>query len=209
MLLDMKTLVRTHNPLRMDPCTNRVTKLAISRSSLDSIPTSFATVSLGTPSDPLEAKLFAIASAGFQAIELGFPDLVSFAADHFGKEIEEDDFISLCMAGEEVRRLCRKHNLQVMMLQPFTRFEGWKKGSKERKEAFDRACGWIRIMQSVGTDMLQVGSSDATGISTQSDEVVCDLRELADMLSKHNFRLAYENWAWSSHAYVANLSSRT
>lgn len=29
---------------------------------------------------------------------------------------------------------------------------------------------------------------------------VKDLRELADMLAKHNFRIAYENWCWSTHA---------
>jgi len=29
---------------------------------------------------------------------------------------------------------------------------------------------------------------------------VTDLRELADMLAQNNFRLAYENWCWSTHA---------
>lgn len=27
-----------------------------------------------------------------------------------------------------------------------------------------------------------------------------DLRELADMLAKENYRMAYENWCWSTHA---------
>lgn len=198
----MDPLIRTHNPLPMDPSRNRITKAAVSRSSLNSIPTSFATASLGAPTDTLEAKLSAIGSAGFQAIELGFPDLVSFASTQFGKQIKEDDFDSLCRAGEEVQKMCGNHGLRIMMLQPLSRFEGWKKGSIERKESFERADGWIRIMQSVGTDMLQVGSSDATGITTDSEEIICDLRELADTLSEHRFRLAYENWAWSTHAYV-------
>jgi hypothetical protein len=43
-----------------------------------------------------------------------------------------------------------------MMLQPFSNFEGWEKGSREREDAFARARGWIRIMRAVGTDMLQV-----------------------------------------------------
>jgi tryptophan synthase alpha subunit len=47
--------------------------MSISRSSLDSIPTSFATLSVGTPDDSLENKLKAISNAGFQGIELGFP----------------------------------------------------------------------------------------------------------------------------------------
>lgn len=29
---------------------------------------------------------------------------------------------------------------------------------------------------------------------------VSDLKELADLLAPHNFRLAYENWCWSTHA---------
>jgi len=30
--------------------------------------------------------------------------------------------------------------------------------------------------------------------------IVSDLKELADLLAPHNFRLAYENWCWSTHA---------
>ena len=30
--------------------------------------------------------------------------------------------------------------------------------------------------------------------------VTSDLKELADLLAPHNFRLAYENWCWSTHA---------
>jgi len=174
----------------------------ISRSSLDSIPTSFASVSVGTPDDPLSDKLKAISAAGFQAIELGFPDLLSFASTYHKKEIKEDDYDSLCNAGFEVQKLCAANNLGIMMLQPFANFEGWPKGSKERENAFNRATGWIRIMQAVGTDMLQVGSSDSPSdkITTSSDAIASDLREVADMLAVYNYRLAYENWCWSTHA---------
>jgi sugar phosphate isomerase/epimerase len=131
-------------------------KPAIPRSSLNQIPASFATVSVGTPKDPLELKLKAISAAGFQAIELGFPDLLSFASSHFQKEISDHDFNSLCEAGKGVRKLCEKYKLGVMMLQPFSNFEGWPEGSKEREDAFERAKGWIEIMKVVGTDTLQV-----------------------------------------------------
>ena len=30
--------------------------------------------------------------------------------------------------------------------------------------------------------------------------LAADLRELCDLLAEHNFRLAYENWCWSTHA---------
>lgn len=115
--------------------------MAISRSSLDAIPLSFATVSVGTTDDPLEEKLQHISAAGFQAIELGFPDLLSFASKYHGKEIQENDYKSLCSAGTEVKALCKKYNLGIMMLQPFSNFEGWPEGSKERDDAFTRAKG--------------------------------------------------------------------
>lgn len=120
------------------------------------IPLSFATVSVGTPSDPLERKLKHISTADFQAIELGFPDLVSFASYFHSREIAENDYESLCSAGREVKKLCVKYGLGIMLLQPFSNFEGWEEGSEERKEAFERAKGWIEIMKCVGCDMLQV-----------------------------------------------------
>jgi hypothetical protein len=89
-------------------------RMAISRASLDSIPTSFASVSVETPNDPLPNKLKAISQAGFRAIELGFPDLVSFASTYHKKEIKEDDYDSLCSVGVEVRKLCTACNLGIM-----------------------------------------------------------------------------------------------
>jgi sugar phosphate isomerase/epimerase len=130
--------------------------MAISRQSLESIPFSFATVSCGTPDDPRPDKLEAISKAGFKGIELGFPDLLSYASTVHNKEIEEDDYNNLCTAAGAVKVLCEKHGLQIMMLQPFSNFEGWPEGSKERKDAFDRARGWIEVMKALGTDMLQV-----------------------------------------------------
>lgn len=55
-------------------------------------------------------------------------------------------------------------------------------------------------MRSVGTDMLQVGStdSDPESISSSFDDLAGDLAELADLLSPHGFRLAYENWCWAT-----------
>ncbi|KAE9381234.1 xylose isomerase-like protein [Stipitochalara longipes BDJ] len=174
--------------------------MAITRSSLSSIPLSFASVSVGTPDDALEEKLKAISTAGFTAIELGFPDLLSFSSTFHDRKISEDDYPSLCTAGKEVQALCKKHNLSIMMLQPFSNFEGWAPGSKEREDAFKRAKGWIEIMHAVGTDMLQVGSSDSPNISTDLNVLSSDLRELADLLAPHGYRLAYENWCWATCA---------
>lgn len=128
----------------------------MSYESLSSIPTCYTTVSVGTPLYPLNDKLKAIASAGFQGIELGFPDLLSFASKHLNKDVGPQDFDRLCDAGREVRSMCKELGLKIVMLQPFANFEGWKPESEERKDAFRRAKGWIRIMEAVGTEMLQV-----------------------------------------------------
>jgi hypothetical protein len=103
-----------------------------------------------------------------------------------------------------------------MMLQPSSNFESWPEGSQGRKDAFVKAKGWIEIMKTVGTDILQVGppsliltkrpanitnkvgSSDTPSISKDCQLAASDLRQLADLLSPHNFRLAYEPWAWST-----------
>ncbi|TEA19011.1 3-dehydroshikimate dehydratase [Colletotrichum sidae] len=163
-------------------------------------PISFASCSIGLPRHTLEQKLAAISSAGFNGIELSFPDLQSFANRHLNKEVAEDDYPSLVEAGKLVATLCDELQLNIMVLQPFANFEGWPKGSKEREDAFRRARGWMDIMEAVGTDMLQVGSSDSEGITASIGERVADLAELADMLAARGFRVAYENWCWATHA---------
>ncbi|KAL3436982.1 xylose isomerase-like protein [Aspergillus tetrazonus] len=183
-----------------------------------SIPLSYATVSLGPPSTtstiPLPQKLSALHLAGFNGIELGFPDLLAYACTLHNRDVSENDYDALRIAAAEVKKLCIAHSLKILMLQPFSNFEGWPRGSKEREDAFERAKGWISIMEACGTSMLQVGSSDtplekmAPSDSRPDSEqgrgprayIVADLRELADLLGAKGFRLAYENWCWSSHA---------
>lgn len=130
--------------------------MSLSKASLSTIPTCYATVSIGTPDHDLHQKLEAIAAAGFKGIELGFPDLLSFTSKHHKEGVQPQDFDALCAAGMQVRSLCDEVGLKIVMLQPFANFEGWDKHSEEREDAFRRAKGWIRIMQAVGTDMLQV-----------------------------------------------------
>ena len=133
--------------------------MPITRESLKTIPTSFATVSIGSTDDPLEEKLKALSNAGFSAVELGFPDLVSFASRRAGEEVQENDYEKLCVAATEVRQLCKEQGLGIMMLQPFTNFEGWPRGPEKRDNAFSRARGWIKIMKAADIKMLQIGSS--------------------------------------------------
>lgn len=195
---------------------------SITLPSLQQIPLSYASCSIGCgASDTLPRRLEAIGRAGFTAIELSFPDILDYGEQLLGHEIPPDDYIELVSVAREICTHCKANNLTVMMLQPFANFEGWPKGSPERKSAFERAAGWIEIMKAVGTDILQVhttsfpcsnslfelisfqvGATDtpANKISTDRSTIVSDLRELGEMLAKHKFRLAYENWCWSTHA---------
>jgi sugar phosphate isomerase/epimerase len=130
---------------------------SITLSSVQQIPLSYASCSIGCrASDTLPQRLEAIGKAGFSAIELSFPDILEYAEQLLGHEVPPDDYVELAFVAREIRTLCKANNLDVMMLQPFANFEGWPKGSPERKNAFDKAAGWIEIMKVVGTDLLQV-----------------------------------------------------
>ncbi|KAF2266319.1 xylose isomerase-like protein [Lojkania enalia] len=176
--------------------------MSLEYTTLHSIPISYASCSLGNPLNPppLLDRLDAISKAGFLAIELSFSDILYFGSSHLGYEPDPKNYDELCTVAAEINKQCRKRNLGIMMLQPFSNFEGWPNGTDGRKDAFERAKGWIRIMQAAGTDMLQVGSSDTPLEKLDRGKIVPDLRELADMLKEHGFKLAYENWCWSTHA---------
>lgn len=176
--------------------------MSIDDTSLQSIPISYATCSLGSPSNPppLLKRLDAISAAGFSAVELSFPDILSYGQTLLGHEVDPKNFDELCKVAAAIKQECDKRKLGIMMLQPFSNFEGWPEGSNGRTDAFERARGWIRIMQAAGTDMLQVGSTDTSLEKLDKSTMVSDLRELCDMLKEHGFRLAYENWCWSTHA---------
>ncbi|KAI0592391.1 3-dehydroshikimate dehydratase [Pyrenophora tritici-repentis] len=175
---------------------------AIDYSTLASVPISFATCSLGSPSNPppLLDRLDAMSAAGFSAVELSFPDILSYGQTLLGHEVEPSNYDDLCKVATEIRKECDKRKLGIMMLQPFSNYEGWPDGSDGRKDAMERARGWIRIMQACGTDMLQVGSTDSSLDKLDKGKIVPDLQLLCDILADHGFRLAYENWCWSTHA---------
>ena len=163
------------------------------------IPFSFATCSIGKPTDPLPEILQAIAGAGFSGIELSFPNLLEFAKATQGKDVSETDYSSLSAAAKEVKKLCDDLGLKIMLLQPFSNFEGWERGSKQSEDAFERAAGWIDIMRAAGCDLLQVGSTDAPSVTSDRQQMARDLSELCELLAAHGLRLAYENWCWATY----------
>ncbi|KAK4943591.1 hypothetical protein LTR10_016886 [Elasticomyces elasticus] len=167
------------------------------------IPICYASCSIGhNDKHTLPEKLKAIAGAGFDAIELSMPDILTYGQQisETKKEIDPKDYATLRSVAQKIGELCKKEGLKILILQPFANFEGWPKGSPERDDAFDRAKGWMSIMEATGTDMMQIGSSDAEGISSSFDYLASDLAELADIFAEKGFRIAYENWCWATHA---------
>ncbi|KAK7890573.1 hypothetical protein LTR67_007781 [Exophiala xenobiotica] len=167
------------------------------------IPICYASCSIGHDENhTLPKKLKAIAAAGFDAIELSMPDILTYGQQisDSGAEIDPKDYATLRSVGQKIGELCKKERLKILILQPFANFEGWPKGSKERQDAWERAKGWMSIMEATGTDMMQIGSSDDEGISSDFDDLAADLAELADVFAEKGFRIAYENWCWATHA---------
>lgn len=125
--------------------------------SLRRVPLSYATCSIGTSKhDTLPRRLEAISFAGYTGIELSFPDILTYGSSVLGYEIDPKNYSELIRVAAEIWHLVDANGLKVMMLQPFANFEGWPQGTPEREDAFQRAHGWIDIMDTVGTDLLQV-----------------------------------------------------
>jgi len=106
----------------------------------------------------LPEKMKAIRDAGFDAIELAMPDILAYKKELYGSEPNADDLNAIVEVAKAIKSLANDFNLKILMLKPFEKFEGWKKGrsDKEREDSFARARGWIRVMVAAETDMLQV-----------------------------------------------------
>lgn len=80
---------------------------------LDQLSLGYCTLSAGSqPEHTLPVKLQAIASAGFQCIELGFPDLVSYAQQELGSSFGgESDWDALEETAKTIRHKCEELGL--------------------------------------------------------------------------------------------------
>jgi len=168
-------------------------------------------------------KLEAISKAGFDSIELGMPDLQAYAQQKLGSSFsplsDEDgsgDLTSLIRIAGEVKQLCKDLNLEILCLQPFSQFEGYTDDHK-REAKFRKAKVWMDVMEALGTDMLQVGSTDDKESTSDREVIVQDLTELADLAAKRGMRIGYEvniasqcgdtcvlsffqqMWCWAAH----------
>ena len=150
-------------------------------------------------------KLQAIADAGFESIELGMPDLEAYAKQQTNGSFQglsdddgSGDLQTLLSIAQDVKGQLDKLKLKVLCLQPFSQFEGHT-DKKKREGKFRKAKVWMDVMEAVGSDMLQVGSTDDKSSTSDFDTVVKDLTELADMAGKRSMRIGFEMWCWGVH----------
>ncbi|MDB5652183.1 MAG: 4-hydroxyphenylpyruvate dioxygenase [Hyphomicrobiales bacterium] len=138
---------------------------------------SIATVSMG---GTLEAKLAAVARAGFRAVEIFENDLTFFS----GKP-------------RDVRARAEDLGLEIIGLQPMRDFEGMPEPLRSRN--FDRAERKFDLMEELGTRFLGMCSSVSEDSADDMQRAAADLAELADRAAQRGFRLGYEALAWGRH----------
>jgi len=141
--------------------------------------TSIATVSL---SGTLEAKLRAIAQAGFR-----------------GAEIFENDLLTARSTAREVAAQMRDLGLTCTLFQPFRDFEGMP--DELRRQTFDRLERKFDLMLELEAELLLVCSSVSPASCGDKSRIVADFRELAERAAERNLRVGYEALAWGRHVF--------
>jgi 4-hydroxyphenylpyruvate dioxygenase len=138
---------------------------------------SIATVCL---SGTLEDKLTAAAAAGFDAVELFEPDLVSAP-----------------QTPAEVRRRCADLGLEIALYQPLRDVEALP---EERFAAsLRRAERKFAVMEQLGADTVLVCSNVSPHAIDDDDLAAAQLRTLAERAADRGIRIAYEALAWGRH----------
>lgn len=143
------------------------------------VKTSIATVSI---SGTLDAKLRAIAGAGFGAAE-----------------IFENDLLSTHLSAPDVRSLMADLGLASTMFQPFRDLEGLTGTARQR--AFDRLERKFDVMGELGTDLLLLCSSCSAQADGDRSRILDDLAEAATRAGQRGLRIGYEALAWGRHVH--------
>ncbi|WP_327239347.1 sugar phosphate isomerase/epimerase and 4-hydroxyphenylpyruvate domain-containing protein [Streptomyces sp. NBC_01318] len=139
--------------------------------------TSIATVSI---SGTLTEKLNAAARAGFD-----------------GVEIFENDLLASPLTPEQIKDRAADLGLAISLYQPMRDIEGLP--ADAFAQSLRRAEHKFRVMRRLGADTVLVCSS-VSPQAVDDDALAADqLRQLADLASEYEIRVAYEALAWGRH----------
>lgn len=141
--------------------------------------TSIATVSI---SGTLEAKLQAIAAAGFQ-----------------GAEVFENDLLSSPLTAREIGALMRELGLACTLFQPFRDLEGMPDDLRQR--TFDRLERKFDLMGELGARDVLVCSNCQPHALADRGRLLADLAEAAERAGRRGLRVGYEALAWGRHVF--------
>lgn len=126
-------------------------------------------------------KIDAVASAGFDSIEIMAPDLDEGSP-------------------QEIFDYCRSRNLTISILQPFRDLEGYADPAKfeERLDEFEQM---LEICQILKTDTILLCANCDSAAVDDLDLIVAQLRRSAQLAAKYHIKIAYENLSWATHNY--------
>jgi 4-hydroxyphenylpyruvate dioxygenase len=141
--------------------------------------TSIATVSV---SGTLDAKLRAIADAGFDAAE-----------------IFENDLLSAPQTAREIGAMMADLGLACSMFQPFRDFEGMPELLLTR--ALDRMERKFDVMGELGTDLILLCSNCSPAASGDRGLALEHLHRLGERATARGLRVGYEALAWGRHVH--------
>ncbi len=136
------------------------------------------TLCISTTSIPgdLPAKLKAIASAGFDSVELHDPDFTSFHG-----------------TASEIREVVAGLGLKIALLKPFHELEG----QADQQRTLDRLEAKLDLMETLGTKMLLIGSARSVQQTADRNRFIDDLSCAADRAEKRGLKLAYLALPWA------------
>jgi len=128
----------------------------------------------------LREKISAIASAGFDALELYEPDLATAVENP-----------------RDIAAMVTDRGLRLALLQPLRDFEGLPE--PRRSQAFDAARRMFDTMAGLGTDLLLVCSSVAQEADGDLTRIVEDISSLGEVASSYGMRIGFEALSWARH----------
>src|SRR5687768_4253489 len=141
--------------------------------------TSIASVSI---SGRLDAKLRAIAEAGFDGVEL-----------------VENDLLTYDGSARDVGKTIRELGLKCTGLQPVREFEGMAEPVRSRN--FHRIEHQFDLMEQVGAELLIVGSNSSAAALGDRQRIIEDFGRLADKAQARGLRVGYEALSWGRYIF--------
>lgn len=132
-------------------------------------------------------------------IEMFYEDLL-YAAKELSHH-DEPGPQDLIAAASYVRSLCDERGIAVVCLQPFMHYEGLRDRGKHAERVREMKL-WIKLAAILKTQIISIPSTflSKDEMSGDSDLIVQDLREVADLGAPTGIQFAYESLAWGTYS---------